>query len=475
MTSLRTKVFQGLAWQGAGKVTERLLRFAINVVLARILVPDDFGIFAAVLLPLAAIDAISYLASDSFIIHADSGAKPRVLKTVFTVNNIRGVILSLCLLPLAPLLAMYFDRPQLSMLFMVAAIQPFLVGFESPGLHALAKNMQFARIALTRLGAVVVGAIAALVWAISDPSPWALLGGQLLSVAGATIGSWIVAPIWPAWGFDREAWSELKRFALGAAGTPLLIMLINQAPALILGRLESLDVLGVFAMNARLAELPVYLTLAVAGSVLIPAYSSLQNDQVRLRRVWLKAWAGVGFLAVPVAVLFAWMGGALPEVVWGSEYVSEQPLMPILALCGLLSSFLAVTGPLFWGVGRPSIDRKMQAARVAVVFILGLLLTLSFQSAGLAWSLAAGLLVALAVACPNALRLVNGRGSQLALATLPGAAGGAIVALPLLVVDFIIEPSGWIRVLTAVGVGGLFCLCVGGAAANKRLESQKTP
>ena len=470
MSSLRTKVFQGLAWQGAGKLVERLLRFAINIVLARLLVPDDFGTFAAVLLPLAAIDAVSYLASGSFIIHAKSGAQPRFLRTVFTVNNIRGAMLTLCMIPIAPLLAGYFERPQLVLLFLVAAIQPLLVGFESPGLHVLAKNLCFARIALTRLAAVLVGAVVALLWAITDPSPWALLVGQLVGVAGGTIGSWIVAPVWPAWGFDRVAWRELRSFALMAAGTPLLIMLVNQAPALLIGRLESLEALGVFSMNARLAELPVYLTLTVTGTVLIPTYSALQGDQARLRRVWLKAWAGIAFLAVPISVLFAWMGNALPEVIWGIEYVSPQPLMSILALCGLLSSLLAVTGPLFWGVGQPSIDRAMQAARVAVVFILGFLLTSSFQSAGLAWSLAVGLLAALLVACPSALRIVGANMSQLALATLPGAASGAIVALPLLLVDFMLLPEGWLRVFVAGGVAGLFTLLVGGAAMNKRLK-----
>lgn len=472
MSTLKTKVLKGFAWQGGGKLLERLVRFGVNILLARLLAPDDFGAFAALLLPLAAIDAVSYLASEPFIIHAKSGANPRFLSTAFTVNNIRGVLCAIGMLFIAPLFALYFDRPQLMPLFMLASIQPMLVGFESPGLYVLAKQLRFARIAIVRLGGALVGAVTALLWSLSDPSPLGLLVGQLVGVATATIGSWIVAPIWPAWGFDREVWSELRSFALKAVGTPLLIMLVNQAPALLLGRLDSLEALGIFSMNARLAELPVYLTLAVTGSVLIPTYSALQDDQDRLRRVWLKAWAGIAFLAVPLAVVFAWMGNALPQIVWGARYASDQPLMSILALCGLLSSLLAVTGPLFWGVGQPSIDRMMQAVRVVILFVCGVALTRAFQSEGLAWSLAIGLLAALLVACPSALKIVGGNYRQIGLASLPGVAAGAVMATPLVLADLVFSPQGWVRIVVAGGVVVLYGLLVGGKALNKRLDSQ---
>ena len=468
MNTLRTRVFRSLAWQGAGKIIERVVRFAVNIVLARLLAPDDFGTFAALLLPLAVVDAVSFLACGPFIIHSEKGSDPRFLRTVFTVNNIRGVGLSIILLPMAFLFARYFDHPELTPLFLVAAIQPMLAGFESPGIHVLAKELLFARIAVIRVLAALFGALMALIWAIYDPSPWALLVGQLVGVATAMAGTWVLAPVQPGWGIDREAWRALRTFALKAAGTPLFIMLVMQAPALLLGRMESLNTLGIFSMSARLAELPVYLTLTVAGSVLIPAYSVLQHDQDRLRRAWLKAWTGIAFVCAPIALLLAWMGDALPGVVWGAEYVSPTPLMPILALCGLLSSLLAVTGPLFWGVGRPSIDRAMQAARVAVVFLLGVVLTREFQGAGLAWSLAVGLFAALAIACPCALRIVGARPRQLALASLPGAAAALLLAVPLVFVELLVGPSGWVRVVIAGGIAVVFAVTVGAKALNSR-------
>lgn len=456
MRTLRERVMTGMAWQGAGRFSERAIRFAANVVLARLLAPDDFGMFAALLLPLAAVDSLAYLATGPVIIQAKDGAKLPFLQTIFTINCIRGLLLTLLLLPIAPLAAYYFDRPDLVYLFLVAAVQPLLASVASPGVHVLAREMHFARISASRVGSALIGVLAALILAVLTPTAWALLGGQLVGVAAATILSWAIAPIRPAWRFDADAWKVIREFALRALGTPALLMLVAQAPALLLGRLESMEVLGVFSMNVRLAEFPVYITLTVAGAVLIPAYSTVQHDLRRLRGAWLKAWAGIGFCAAPAAVLLAWMGDALPATVWGARYESIHPLMPILALNGFLSCMLAVTGPLFWGVGRPSIDRAMQVARVVAVFVVGLVLIGSFGSQGVAWALTAGLGAALLIAIPQAVAITRVGVVQLMLASMPAVAAGTLIAIPLLLSDLLVNPHGVARVVVAACVGALF-------------------
>ncbi len=455
MSTLRQQVMKGLAWQGTGRVVERTARFAVNLVLARLLAPEDFGAFAAILFPLAVIDSLGYMATGPVIIQSREGATPQFLRTVFTINAVRGILLTLILLPMAPLVGFYFERPDLVSLFLLAAIQPLLSGLQSPGIHVLAKNMKFGRLAGYRVGSAFAGAIGGLLFALFSPTPWALIFGQLCGVAVGTTLTWVIAPIRPGLAFDRSSWLEIRTYALRAAGTPVFIMLVAQAPAILLGRLDSLDALGIFSMNTRLAEFPVYVTLTVAGAVLIPAYSALQDDQQRLRRAWLKAWSGICLLAAPSAVLLAWMGDALPSTVWGVRYASSEPLMPILAFNGFLSCVLAVTGPLFWGVGRPSIDRLMQAARVAGVFIVGVLLVRTLGIPGVAWGLTAGLLLSLLIAVPKAIRIVDTSILQLGRSSLPALLLGLAVFVPLLVIDLLVEPTGVQRVLVA-GIVGAF-------------------
>ena len=443
----RSEVIGAFAWQGAGRISERFIRFAVNIVLARLLSPDDFGTFAAILFPLIALDSITHIACGPFIIQSKHGRQSGHLSTVFLYGILRGLVLSLAVLALSPFLAAYFERPELTPFFMVAAIQPLLAGAFSPGLYLLERDLNYARVSMNRLVGTGFGAVVSLLLALSDPTPWALLAGQLVGVGMITVGSWLLAPIRPSLAIDRASWSELKSFARGAFGTAVLIMLVSQAPAVLLGRMDSLAALGTFTLAYRLAELPVYLTLTVVGAVLVPAYSRIQNDKGLLRSSWLQAWGMIGMFALPLSISIAWMGDALPRVVWGEKFVPGSGLMPVLALIGFLSALLAVTGPLFWGVGRPGIDRSMQGIRLLLVYLLGLFLVTQYAETGLAWSLVAGLGGALALAVPCALGITGASLKLLARATLPILVCGALAIAFLYLVDQAIQPRDVVRVV----------------------------
>ena len=441
-------------------MSERAIRFAVNIVLARLLSPDDFGTFAAILVPLIALDSITYLASGPFIIQSKNGERPSYLNTILVFSVVRGLLISIAVLLLAPLLADYFERSELAPFFMVAAIQPLLAGCLSPGIYLLEKKLRYPRVAGNRFIGTVIGAFVALVLGWSDPSPWALLIGQIVGVAMVSLGSWIAAPIRLQPRIDREAIQELKGFALAAIGTPVLIMLVSQSPALFLGRMDSLAALGTFTLAYRLAELPVFVTLTIIGSVLLPAYSRFQGDRARLRSSWLRAWRVIAMYSIALSLTIAWMGDSLPFVVWGSRFVPGSNLMPVLALIGFLSSLLAVTGPLFWGVGRPGIDRLMQVIRVVIVYVSGLLLVASYAEVGIAWALVLGLIGALSLAVPSALRITGASLVGLIRETMPMALVGLVLLTLLLGVDFLLGPHGASRVAWGAVFGTVSLLLV---------------
>ena len=465
------RVLNAVAWQGAGRMSERAIRFAVNIVLARLLSPDDFGTFAAILVPLIALDSITYLASGPFIIQSKNGEKSSYLNTILFFSVVRGLLISIAVALLAPLLASYFERSELAPFFMVAALQPLFAGCISPGIYLLEKKLRYPRVAANRFLGTAIGAMVSLVLGWIDPSPWALLIGQLVGVAIVSLGSWIVAPISIGIHFDRDAVAELKGFALAAIGTPVLIMLVSQSPAMLLGRMDSLAALGTFTLAYRLAELPVYVTLTIIGSVLLPAYSRFQDDQDRLRSSWLRAWSVIAMYSITLSLTIAWMGDSLPFVVWGSRFVPGSNLMPILALIGFLSSLLAVTGPLFWGVGRPGIDRLMQVIRVVIVYACGILLVSNYAEVGIAWSLVLGLVGALLLAIPSALRITGTSLASLLRETFPMAVIGLVLLTPLIAVDFALAPHGVSRVVWG-GVIGAACLLLISGMNFKQLRGR---
>ena len=467
-TSLMHRVISSFAWQGFGRISERLMRFGVNIILTRIITAGDFGLFVAIMAPIAAVETFTYLSSGPFIIQNDRGRESGLLRTVLFMNALRGILLCALLLSFAPLVAEYFNRSEMRPLLFVMALQPLVAGFMSPRLHVLEKDLKFKPVALNGLVASSVGSIVALSVAIQAPSVWALIYGKLAFTVVALVGSWVIAPMNPFRAPDLSVFADFRRYALGAFGIPLLIMAIGQAPALLIGRLDSMETLGVFSMTYRLAELPVFLSLSVIGSVLIPTYSRIQSDVVRLRTVWLRAWSMIGLTTMPLALLVAWSGDALPQFVWGSKYVTDRPLVPVLALVGFLSAMLAITGPLFWGVGRPGIDRMMQFVRVVLVYALGVPLAIMFGAEGVGWALAFGLLGALSVGISGALRVVGSSVGILLRSSMPFILGTLALYGILGCADVLFSPSGFERLIWSGTIASLLGIVFTGLILLRR-------
>ena len=147
------------------------------------------------------------------------------------------------------------------------------------------------------------------------------------------------------------------------------------------------------------------------------------------------------------------MGDSLPRVVWGERFVPGSGIMPVLALIGFLSALLSVTGPLFWGVGRPGIDRSMQGIRLVLVYLFGVFLVAQYAEIGLAWSLVVGLAGALALAVPSALGITGGTLSLLARSTVPMLVSGGLLMGCLYLIDQASHPQDLARVVWGGAIG----------------------
>jgi|GEM_PF-1116285 len=451
--SLRSKTLRGLVWQGLGRGGERLARLLANVALARLLSPDDFGLIGVVAAALAAVEAVAFLASEQAIIHSDRGRHCEFLDTAFWLASGRGLIIGVGFLTAAPFAARFFERPDATPLFCVAAMQPFITGLASPRVSLLMKDMRFAIWSTYRFCCSLLGMGATIALAIWLRSAWALLIGQLVMTIILTTGSYVVAPFRPRWRFDADSWRELRTFGLRAAGTPLLLALIFQAPAILLGRGAGLGVLGVFLLSQRLVDIPRDVSLQTIGVVATPAYSSIKADRSRLLRTWLMSLKMIGQISLPLAAILAWVGNDLPRVVYGNEYTGETGLVAMLAAASALSGMLAVTGPLFWGTGLPSYDRTAQFARIIVLYGLGAWLTVRFGGRGLAAAIVAALAVSFVVALVLVRSIIEASWKRICLALLPGCMCAAILLTVLLLSDQIIRSTGWGRLAIGGSVG----------------------
>jgi O-antigen/teichoic acid export membrane protein len=472
---LRARTVRSLGWQLLGTGGQRALQLGQFAVLARLFADrkDDLGLLGVVLAVIASIEALTAFTGEQSQIHSRRGGERAYADTVFTVRLLRSVVVGGALAALAPVFAWFFGgleqdgRYWLTGLFLLLAGNGLLDALQSPLRAVAMKELDFRRVAVGDCCAALLGATVtvALAWLRRDV--WALVIGQLAATAARSLASYLVAPCRPRLRLESHALRELYGYTRGAVGTPFLLMMVFQAPAFVLAKLADTAAVAVYSYGEKLAKVPEDLCLRVLGPVAIPAYSKLADDPARLRNAWLRAVRAVLLVALPGTTALVWIGGDLPAIVFGGQFRGADGLFPLLAVHGGLAGVTSVIGPLFWAIGEPHRDRRAQALRCAVIYALGVPLTLRFGAGGFAAAATAAMLVCLCVSLRMALRRLGVAWREF----WPLLRQAALVALALgtglCACDLLGVPHGWLRValggsgaalalLRAVQIVGLF-------------------
>jgi O-antigen/teichoic acid export membrane protein len=432
--TLRRQTTSAAFWQILARGADRGLRFLASLVLTRLLTPDDFGQLAATMMVAGVVEALSYIGVDQAVVQSDRAEDPRFLGAVMRAMIVRGLIVAGVTAALAPGAAWYFEDAGLTTMVLIVAAMPLCLGLENPWMYVERKQLRFRTISI----AAVAGALAQV--AVSVGGAYAGLGapalalGFVASAATATATGWLLVPKRVAFARDAEAATELGRFAKRAAGVPFLIMLSNSAPSIVLGRIAGLEVLGIYTLAQRLCSLPSEIALPIFGTVLTPAYAGIRDDTARVQRIWLKTLAGITVIVAPVVAALVVLDERLPRVLYGSKYAGAAGLVSLIAVAALASSLTSCCGPMFWGLGRPELDRRSLLIRVVLIGALAPFAAMQGGATMFAGSIAVALGAGFVYSLHAARRLVGARRRQVLRAMLPGAfVGGASLAACVLV------------------------------------------
>jgi PST family polysaccharide transporter len=436
--TLRRQTTSAAFWQILARGADRGLRFLASLVLARLLAPEDFGLLAATMMVAGIIETVSYLGIDQAVVQSSRSDDPRFLGAAFRVQAVRGALIALATALLSPVAAWYFEDPAVRTMVLLIAASPLCAGLENPWMFVERKHLRFKPISMAAVAGACAQVATSVGGAYAGLGAPALALGFVASSAVTVATGWILVPRRLDLARDPAAAGELRGFAQRAAGVPFLIMLSNSAPSLILGRVAGLPVLGIYSLAQRLCSLPSEIALPIFGTVLTPAYAGIRDDTARVRRIWVRTLTGVSLLVTPVVSALVALDERLPRVLYGEKYTGSAGLVSMIAVAALVSSVTSCCGPMFWGLGRPEIDRRSLVIRVVLIALLAPPAAWYGGQTpyGAATVFAASVVVALAVGLVYCLhvarRMVGARRREVARAFVPGAlAGGLVLALAL--------------------------------------------
>jgi len=354
-SSLKKLALRGTVWTVAGYGTSQMLRFGSNLILTRLLVPELFGLMALVQVFIQGLNLFSDIGIVPSIIRSDRGNEPLFLNTAWTIQVIRGFMLWLCCLVIALPAAYFYDDPRLRWLVPLVGLSTILMGFKATSIATLNRQLKMGKLALYELGTQLVSLTILITWAWLSPSIWALVGGNLVSVALQTLISHFLLP----GKLNRFAWNqavikEITTFGRWILLSTSMMFLASQIDRILLGKIFSLQTLGIYLVAFTFADIPRQISIKIGNRIIFPAFSQLVHlPRERLRAKIINKRGQIVLALALLLSLLCCFGDQIILVLYDARYVDAAWMLPVLAL-GLWPLLLCQTvNPLLLSVGQP--------------------------------------------------------------------------------------------------------------------------
>lgn len=369
--SLRALVRRGTLWSMVGYGGAQLLRFAGNLLLTRLLMPEAFGLMALVNALQQGLQLFSDIGIGPSIIQSQRGDEPSFLNTAWTVQTLRGLALACVAAALAWPFASFYGEPQLAWVIVVSGSTALISGFNSTRLFSMYRRVALARVCAIEIGSQAAGLAAILTWAAIDRSIWALVaGGVAGSLVRLVLSHTLLPGIDNRFAWDRSALAQLFHFGRWIFFSTVLTFFVGQSDRLVFGKLVPLAMLGVYSVGAMIATLPATALGRMASSVFFPVYSRVHNAGEDLAPVFTR-------VRRPVLLVAGWMiagvagGGALAvRLLYDERYDAAGWIVQLLALASWFTVLESTNGAALLARGQARWTAASGAAKLLGMLVL---------------------------------------------------------------------------------------------------------
>ncbi len=355
MSSLKKQAIRGTVWTIGGFGASQVLRFASNLILTRLLLPEMFGLIALVYVFITGLHLFSDIGLGPSIIQNKRGDDPTFLNTAWTMQVIRAIGLWFISFLIAWPIATFYKEPQLLWLIPIVGSVSFIDGFQSTATATLSRHLAIGKLTIFEFVLQLFSTAVMLLWAWFHPSVVALVVGNIAQAVVRTVWSHRLVPGQSnrfAW--ERESVKEIFSFGKWIFFSTMMTFLAGQADKLILGKLFTFTLLGVYNIAFTLADIPRQVILRIGSAVIFPVISKqadLPRQELRakiLQKRWLLLLGSAVVLVIPVS-----FGDLFISVLYDNRYADARWMMPILAV-GLWHTLLYSTmSPALLAIGKP--------------------------------------------------------------------------------------------------------------------------
>lgn len=385
MSSLKAKAINSVFWSGIERFSVQGIQFIISLIIARILLPSDYGLIAMLGIFLAIAQSFVDSGFGSALIQKQNRTQADY-STVFYFN-IGTALLAYILLWLAsPAIATFYNEPQLDLITKIVGINVILNSFVIVQQAQLTIKLNFRLQALISLIAAIISGIIGIIMACTNYGVWALITQSLLNSGIKTVLLWLWTHWSPSWCFSQTSFRELFGFGSKLLLSGLLHTVYTNLYTLIIGKRYSVTDLGYYSRAYAFPNVVSGNLVNIITRAIYPIQCSIQNDNERLKASFLTYIRMSCYIIFPLMVGMIVLAKPLVLVLLTEKWLFSAELLQILCLAYMWEIIMRINYNLLSVKGRTDYTLKSEIYKKGVAFII-LLVTFPFGLKILCWGL----------------------------------------------------------------------------------------
>ena len=368
MATLRSKAISGLVWSAVERVGQQAVVFVIQVILARLLAPEQFGLIAMVVVFMTLSAVMVDFGFSSALIQR-KGIADTELSTVFYFNIVISCLMTGVLWLIAPFVAKFYQLEELTPILRLLSFRLILGAFGAVQRSILTRKMLFKRLFKVSLPSTLIGGAVAIVMALQGYGAWALVVQALIQSLIMSLALWFHSDWHPKLIFDLQCLKKMFPYSSRLAFSSFIHQGFLNIYILVIGKAFSVADLGYFHRARSLQRLPIENVQSILGRVTFPLFSSIQDDLPRMKRGMSKALQLSSICIFPGMALLAAIATPLIVVLIGVKWLPSVPYLKWLCLFGAMFPLHSMNVNLLSAIGRSDLMLRLELIKKSLILI----------------------------------------------------------------------------------------------------------
>lgn len=388
---LETKVASGIAWSFSEKLLTMAIQMVVSIIVARELMPSDFGIMAI----------MTFFTSVALSI-VDSGFSQALIRkeaptesdyrTVLYFNIITSVVLYIVLVALSYPVARIYSTSVITdiapILFLILPINALCV----VQTVMFTREFRFSLLSKIVFTASLISGAIAVVMAVMGCGIWSLVVQRLVMMGVKALAFWGIRRWRSNAAISLAALREMAPFSLRLLATDLIASIYNNVAQLFIGKMQNTSMLGYYSQAQKLKDLPVISTVQAVQGVTYPALAQIKDDREKFSQGYLRIVELLSFLLFPTMLCLVAVAADMFMLLLGDKWMPTVPYFEILALSGLFYPLGVVAYNVLKSCSNGAVIVRLEVAKRLIQTVI-LLMTIPRGVESVAWGITSMALV----------------------------------------------------------------------------------